>query len=315
VQYWWVNQGSTYSHEVPGGYMWSPQRNNNGSFSQYYENMRLVEPGDLVLSYMDGLIRAIGVAVSSAYEAPKPEEFGSAGLAWADLGWRVDVAYTELEPEHRVRPKLHIDELRPLLPKKYSPLQSNGNGFTAYLFHVPPALADLIMGKVGSVLEWHLAHDLQVDEQRLRDLGEDRVEQFLLRAPLENTEKEQLVAARRGQGRFRDGVALVEPACRFTGVANPRLLVASHIQPWHRCRTNEERLDPFNGLLLTPTYDRLFDRGYVSFSPDSRLLVSPRLPAEDIVKIRMDRDLETEPFRDHQLKYLAYHREHVFKGA
>lgn len=315
MQYWWVNQGATYDHEVPGGYMWSPQRNNNGSYSQFYENMRLVEPGDLVFSYIGGMIRAVGVAVSSAYEAPKPAEFGPAGLTWADLGWRVDVTYTELEIEHRVRPKSFIDELRPLLPEKYSPLQANGNSFTAYLFQVPELLADALLNRVGSVLEIEIARELQLDDWRLRELGEERVEQFLLKAPLDSTEKQQLVAARRGQGRFRDGLSLVEEGCRFTGVRNPQLLTASHIQPWHRCRTNEERLDPFNGLLLTPTYDRLFDRGYVSFTEESRLLISPQLPEEDIIKIRMDPTLELEPFRNSQLKYLSYHREHVFKGG
>lgn len=313
VRYWWVNQGGTYEHEVPGGYMWSPQRNNNGAYSEYYENMRRVEPGDIVFSYAGAQIRAVGVAVSSAYEAPKPPEFGSAGLVWADLGWRVDVMFTELEIEHRVRPKAHIEELLPLAPKKYSPILANGNGFTAYLFALPDDFADVLMGKIGTPLERALALDL-MDEGNLRQVGEDRVEDFLLRSPLEVTIKEQLVAARRGQGRFREGVSLVEQSCRFTRVSNPKLLVASHIQPWVRCETNGERLDPFNGLMLTPTYDRLFDRGFVTFDPDDRLVISPRLPVEDVRKIRMDPHLVTDSFRPEQQRYLAYHREHVFKA-
>jgi hypothetical protein len=315
VDYWWVNQKATYRHEVPGGYMWSPQRNNNGAYSQYYENMRHVQPGDIVFSYAGAQIRAVGVALSAAYEAPKPSEFGPAGDAWADLGWRVDVAFHELPAHQRLKPKDHLAELLPHKPAKYSPIQDNGNGFTAYLFHLPESFAHVLLSKLDSALELQVARALIENDLDLRRLGEERVEAFLLRAPLDATEKRALVAARRGQGRFREGVAYVEPECRFTRVRNPALLVASHIQPWHTCHTNDQRLDPFNGLMLTPTYDRLFDRGLVSFTPDAHLMLSPRLPSEDIVKIHMDPTLVTEPFRPEQLKYLSYHREHVFKAA
>ena len=315
MRYWWVNQGATFRHEVGGGYMWSPKRNNNGSYSQFYENMRHVDPGDVVLSYASGQIRAVGVVVSSAYEAPKPDEFGSAGSVWSDIGWRVDVYFRELAESDRVRPKDYLEELLPFAPEKYSPIQRNGNSFTAYLFEMPEPFAHVLLSKIGSVLEWRLAQALQDSEADLRRLGEERVEAFLARAPLDDTVKKALVEARRGQGRFREGVSLVEPACRFTGVTTPGLLVASHIQPWHRCETNEARLDPFNGLMLTPTYDRLFDRGLVSFAPDSQLIISPRLSREDIHKIRMDPNARVEPFRDQQQRYLAYHREHVFRAA
>ena len=315
MRYWWVNQGATYRHEVGGGYMWSPKRNNNGAYSQFYENMRFVDPGDVVLSYAGGEIRAIGIAVSGAYEAPKPEEFGAAGLVWSDLGWRVDVSYRELAESHRFKPKDYLEELLPFVPEKYSPIQRNGNSFTAYLFEMPEPFASVLLSKVDSALEWRVAQALQQNDFDLRRMGEDRVEAFLRRAPLDETVKKALVEARRGQGRFREGVSYVEPACRFTGVTTPTLLVASHIQPWHRCETNEERLDAFNGLMLTPTYDRLFDGGLVSFSSEHRLIISPHLSRDDMKKIRMDPQLNIEPFRPQQQRYLTYHREHVFRAA
>ena len=83
-----------------------------------------------------------------------------------------------------------------------------------------------------------------------------------------------LVRARRGQGLFRDRVARIESRCRITGVENPTHLVASHCKPW-RDATNEERLDGENGLLLTPTIDHLFDRGFIGFEDDGRLILSP----------------------------------------
>lgn len=315
MRYWWVNQGQTYRSEVPGGYLWSPKTNNNGGRSQYYTNMTLVDPGDVVLSYAGGQICAVGIAVSTAYESPKPQEFGTAGAVWADLGWRVEVDFQELPKSGRVRPKDFLDELLPLRPEKYSPIRENGDSLTAYLFEIPESFAHVLLGRVESAVEMEFARVLQRNDLDLRRIGEDKLEQFLKLAPIDETERTALIAARRGQGRFREGVSYVEPACRFTGVTNPQLLVASHIQPWHRCQTNEERLDPFNGLMLTPTFDRLFDRGFISFGPQSQLLVSPQLPTDDIHKLRFDPDLTTDPFRPRQLKYLEYHRDHVFKAA
>jgi hypothetical protein len=63
------------SHEVAGGYLWSPKRKSNGGINPYYESMREVAPGDIVLSFADTRIAAIGIARSHCYECPKPREF------------------------------------------------------------------------------------------------------------------------------------------------------------------------------------------------------------------------------------------------
>ena len=88
--------------------------------------MREVAPGDLILSFVDTRLVALGIAQSYCWESPKPTEFGTAGQNWEDVGWRVRVSFTQLL--HQVRPKDHIDVLRPLLPTRYSPLLANGNG-------------------------------------------------------------------------------------------------------------------------------------------------------------------------------------------
>ena len=79
------------------------------------------------------------------------------------------------------------------------------------------------------------------------------------------TEKRQVILARRGQGKFRERVSMIERACRITQVNRPEHLIASHCKPWRDCESNDERLDGENGLLLTPTVDHLFDRGFISF--------------------------------------------------
>lgn len=123
---WWVNQNQTFRHKVKGGYLWSPQRNANGNRNPFYETMREVAPGDLILSFVDTRIAAIGIAASYGYQCPKPKEFGETGAYWDNVGWKVRVNFQRLQ--NQVRPKDHIGLLRPLLPERYAPLQVDGNG-------------------------------------------------------------------------------------------------------------------------------------------------------------------------------------------
>ena len=76
MRYWWVNQNQTYRAEVRGSFMWSPKQNANGARNQFYENMREVSPGDVVFSFCDTRIKAIGVVTGGAQTGPKPD-FGA----------------------------------------------------------------------------------------------------------------------------------------------------------------------------------------------------------------------------------------------
>src|SRR5690349_3547964 len=148
MRYWWVNQNQTYRHEVAGGYLWSPKRNANGNRNQFYDFMREVAPGDVVFSFCDGFIKAIGLVVSNAYEAPKPLEFGQTGAYWDRIGWRVDVGFLPLKT--LIRPVDHMDQIGPRLPQRYSPLQPNGHGLqSVYLTYLPDPLAAVLIDLVG----------------------------------------------------------------------------------------------------------------------------------------------------------------------
>ena len=149
MRYWWVNQNQTYRHEVAGGYLWSPKRNANGRRNPFYDFMREVAPGDVIFSFADTWIKAIGIVASHAYEAPKPLEFGQAGAYWDNIGWRVDVRFTELHLP--IRPAERMDVLAPLLPKRYSPLLPNGNGLQSiYLTWLPETLAGALVDLIGT---------------------------------------------------------------------------------------------------------------------------------------------------------------------
>lgn len=143
----------------------------------------------------------------------------------------------------------------------------------------------------------------EVDEEKIRESTE-----------LSETEKKTLILARRGQGRFRVNVLEKNKGCPFTGISNPKLLVASHIKPW-KDSDNIERLDGNNGLALTPTYDRLFDQGYISFTDDKKLLVSSILEQECIEALNLvsGQTIENLILTEERKKYLSFHRSERYK--
>jgi len=110
VRYWWVNQNQTFRQEIEGGYLWSPKRNKNGYRNPFYEFMREVAPGDIVFSFVDTRIAALGIVSGYCRESPKPEEFGTAGANWSQIGWRAGVRWQRLS--NAIRPKDHIAQLR-----------------------------------------------------------------------------------------------------------------------------------------------------------------------------------------------------------
>ena len=145
------------------------------------------------------------------------------------------------------------------------------------------------------------------------EASEEEVEQELRnRTDLNETEQLQLVKSRRGQGIYRQNLEGFEKSCRITGVSNLRHLRASHIKPW-RASTTFEKLDGNNGLLLSPHIDHLFDQGFISFSDDGALLVSPKADVETLIRWGIEPEGTYGPFRPEQLPYLAFHREFVFK--
>src|SRR5205814_1165181 len=147
MQYWWVNQNQTYRAEMRGSFMWSPKQNANGARNQFYENMREVSPGDVVFSFCDTRVKAIGVVTGTAQTGPKPD-FGAAGSNWSQEGWFVPVEYCALN--NQIRPKDHISILLPFLPARYSPLQESGDGLqSVYLAAIPATLADALIGIIG----------------------------------------------------------------------------------------------------------------------------------------------------------------------
>jgi HNH endonuclease len=280
--------------------------------------MREVAPGDLIFSFMDTRILAVGIAQSYCWESPKPLEFGTAGQNWENIGWKVKVNFTELA--NKVRPKDHIDVLRPLLPERYSPLQPNGNGLqSVYLTEVPTTLAEVLQGLIGQeVAPIALgARDVKPVAADDLDLWERKLEQQLVNDPtVPETERLAIIRARNGQGLFKERVGKIETRCRITGVENPAHLIASHCKPW-RDATNEERLNGENGLLLTPSIDHLFDRGFIGFEDNGKLIVSPIAHRPSLQQMGIDttKVVNVGGFTSGQKQFLDFHRNAVLLQA
>jgi putative restriction endonuclease len=266
----------------------------------------------------DTRIFAIGIAESYCWESPKPLEFGSSGQNWENVGWKVTVRFTELA--NKVRPKDHIDLLRPLLPARYAPLQPNGNGLqSVYLTELPDALAETLLGLVGKEAELLRGAAASAKPVAADDLEfwERKLEQELVGdSSIRETERDAIIRARKGQGLFKDRVSQIEKRCRITGVENPVHLIASHCKPW-RDATNEERLNGENGLLLTPSIDHLFDRGFIGFEDNGRLIISPvaHCPSLHRMGIDTEKTINVGSFTSGQKQFLDFHRNAVLLQA
>jgi hypothetical protein len=327
MRFWWVSQNQTYRQEVPGGYLWSPKVQKNGDKNHFYETMREISRGDLIFSFYDRKIMAVGIAVARAYTSPKPLEFGLAGLNWQDIGWKVEVKFHQLIK--RFEPRKHMNLLEPLLPKTYSPIRADGTGNQMYLAEIGAAMALVIIDIIGpegkaslQEGEWVCESSIEplrsaASEELMSQWDAKALEEIELNAEVPETEKKQIIRARRGQGEFRNRVAEIESRCRVTLVTQPEHLIASHIKPW-RMADNKERLDGSNGLLLTPDADHLFDEGLISFRGNGAMLVSPVVSKQALRQMGIPTESDASnvgTFSKEQQVYLEFHRDMLFHQA
>ncbi len=128
------------------------------------------------------------------------------------------------------------------------------------------------------------------------------------------TERAYIRNARIGQGQFRKALLdAYQSTCPILGISNPDLLMASHIKPWNAC-TNQERLDPNNGILLSPLIDKLFDRGLITFEDDGAIRQSPCLSPTDRIKCLLD-DVSRFKLSPKSAHYMEFHRVFVYRHA
>lgn len=133
--------------------------------------------------------------------------------------------------------------------------------------------------------------------------------------PKESSRQKDMRYARTGQGIYREKLLAECPFCPITMINDERLLIASHIKPW-AISTDAEKLDHKNGFMLSPLYDRLFDRGFMTFSEDRRIILSNWISPANKKRLGIydGQFVQMLPLDDARKHYMNFHRASVFKG-
>lgn len=187
-------------------------------------------------------------------------------------------------------------------------------------FTVRASAAALFDGMEGDALNVRGYGELYATLQRASAVARtmpnrvaDKFRQVKANLP-QSTEAERLVVQRVGQGLFREALLdYWQGRCCVTGLSVPSLLRASHIKPWAKCETDDERLDVFNGLLLAPHVDALFDDGWISFADDGAVLTSQVLADETRALLGVSADWRVDGPKSAHLPYLSFHRQYELR--
>ena len=304
MAYWWVNHDQMNKEEISGGYIWCPQ-NSDGVERVGYANLTLVNEGDVVFSYASQEVGHVGTVKGRYQTAPRPDHKGYSDDArgWQDNGWRVPIEWVAVTQP--LSPRQHSDVLGSYFGRTHGALTASGHGKQSmYLSEVPLNVGEGFLVRLGQ------------KKRHFPIIDDDSTEDQIQGSQLAETEKQALIDARIGQGRFRRDVIRLHKMCPVTGVDNPDLLIASHIKAWKRPCTNLERLDPHNGLLLAPHIDKLFDRGFISFSSEGKLLVRDKATEAVLAQWKISLDKRIPITGDAQRAYLDYHRkQHNFPAS
>jgi putative restriction endonuclease len=123
-----------------------------------------------------------------------------------------------------------------------------------------------------------------------------------------------ITKSRQGQGKYRENLLKECPFCPVTLISDERLLIASHIKPWHLSE-GKELYDPKNGFMFTPSVDHLFDRGFITFSNEKSLIASNWISPVALGKLGVypNKNYPYLPV-DGRTEYLDFHRKNIFKN-
>lgn len=284
---WLVYQGSSWKRAKPGGYMWAPKIGARGQSQVHWSNMQQVKPGDLIFVGINGAIRATAEAETLAYEAARPDPKDAE--YWEADGWRLDVRFIDLETPLKYED--WVPDILDEMPERHSAFSQKGHPNQGYLYALPNSVGEYLIG----LLKIERAEVFEpVQGVAPPNAGE--------------TERDVLGRARVGQGKFRaDLLTIWDRRCAVSGVSHERMLRASHIKPWNSSN-NEERLDPSNGLLLSPAYDAAFDAFLIGFDDTGKIFLAPDFAPEEAAKSGISINAQILNLNDRTRRYLDEHR-------
>ena len=153
----------------------------------------------------------------------------------------------------------------------------------------------------------------RVTKDPFDDAPEPGTEEYFIEwmnnAPLSDTEKDVLVKVRVGQGYFRKALLKRWKGCAVNNCRSESLLIASHIKPWSKCVTRAERLSPDNGILLSPTLDKAFDVGLISFNDKFKILLHAKLDLQTKNTLPIIESMNLTQQHEGMKPFLKWHRQ------
>ena len=300
-------QGDTYQQEKQLEMIWSPQRDKGGHEPHSWLRMTEIQEGDRIFHYVKGNIVAMSMARENCKSAGKPDDLQNLD-GYNDDSYIVHLNYHELD--HPVNIRDHFHEISPLLPIKYSPFQQDGMGNPGYLY---PCNEELAIKLLEMISELNIY--LTSEEQLEFAIDAIKVTEHNTLIPLiAETELEVKTKIRLGQQNFRKKLLpLWEGKCALCGIDLPDLLIASHSKPW-KDSSNDERLDPFNGVLLCRNHNALYKNGFIAFDVQGRTAISSTIVQEDYLKYRLEAD-STITIHPENKKYFRWHLKNVFRES
>lgn len=228
---------------------------------------------------------------------------------WRKDGYMVIAEYIDLETP--IKYKDYIEDILKLQGDKYAPFHKGGRGNTGYLFRVTTELAEFLLNVVEE--KGGIKRDLlfQMKNRAKLEVLETLENALNISTVLEQTEKELIAKARIGQSIFKKALLRQSKKCSLCGVEDERFLIASHIKKWSEA-TNEERLDVNNGLLLCPNHDSLFDKGFITFKDNGKILISSEIHS-DVKTFLNVHDNMSIKMNEKQQEYMKWHRENRYR--
>ncbi|MGX9134329.1 HNH endonuclease [Rummeliibacillus sp. JY-2-4R] len=299
-----VMQGRTYFEEKEAGVIWVPQLDISGHPQHSWERMRTVKRGDVVFHYVNGYIVAVSVATTDCIISERPKELQNDSVNDKEMGYLVSLEYHELEATINVQD--HFSEIEPFLPIKYSAFQANGTGNQGYLYPSNDELTIILLELIGE------ANIIKVEKEQLRfSLDAIELNEHHPLAPLiTNTESKVKMKMRVNEHKLREKLEIIwQTSCPVCGIHLNDVLRVSRPKPW-KDSTNDEKLDPYNGLLLCANHDALYTKGYISFDAKGKIRISPAIAAEDYARYLINPDIVIKVEPEHK-KYLKWHLKNV----
>lgn len=217
------------------------------------------------------------------------------------------------------------DQYQIVGPRGY--INSKDNGYQIIRQIALPLVSYIYVEKVGlekdPLFYWKLFVDFDAIWEKQNgplvfNYGKQKTGEQPPEKPTKKQEKEEqeVRKAREGQGKYREQLLEQCRFCPFTMISDERLLIASHIKPW-AASAKAEKIDPYNGYMLSPLYDKLFDRGFITFTEKRHIILSEFISPYTWKQINLKNDtfIKALPMDDKRIEYLKFHHQSVFKGS